>query len=436
MQHIHSCKKHLSMDERITIQTMLENRNNPHEISKVLNKSASTITREIRNHTKIIPATNTCTLNFQCKKKKLCQRAYCSKLCKRCDKKDCIEICPDYTEGKCKYIEKSPHVCNGCDNSRICGLEHRYYKALEANEEYRSMLVDKRIGFDITEDELANINKIVSPLIKNGHSPYAVIQEYGSELPCSEATLYRLIDKGLLDCRNIDLQERVKRKPRKHTKITNKDAYAIITEAKKGHLWSDYLEYIKTHNEVAVQLDCVEGKKEDSAVLMTLHWPREHMQLYYIIDAHDAEHVVKQLDIIESMLGLTLFREMFPLILTDNGHEFTDVKGMERSFTTPGEKRTTIFFCEPNRSDEKGSCERNHRLLRKIIPKGTSLEKYTQTDMNTITNHINSYVRRTLGGICPYDIAMEEYDEDFFILLGLEIIPFDKVNLTPHLISA
>lgn len=48
-------KKHLSQDERITIQTMLDNSAKPYEIAQTLNKSPSTIIREIRNHTKIVP---------------------------------------------------------------------------------------------------------------------------------------------------------------------------------------------------------------------------------------------------------------------------------------------------------------------------------------------------------------------------------------------
>lgn len=344
-------------------------------------------------------------------------------------------MCPDYTKIECEYVVKSPHVCNGCENIHKCKLEHRVYSAITAQKEYEAQLVEKRIGFDLTESDLMFINEKVSPLIKAGHSPYAVVKEFKDVLPCSESTLYRLIDKGLLDCRNIDLQEKVKRKPRKHSRINNKDAYSVITEAKKGHLWFDYLEYIRTHEVAAVQLDCVEGKKEDNAVLMTLLWPREHMQLYFILEKQDSANIVHEFDIIEEAIGLSLFQEMLPVILTDNGHEFTDIEGMERSYTNPNLKRTKIFFCEPNRSDEKGACERNHRLLRKIIPKGTSLEPLMQMTVTQISNHINSYIRKSLGGVCPYDMAMERYDEDFFALLGLELIPFDRVNLTPGLIT-
>ena len=255
-------KKHLSQDERITIQTMLDNSAKPYEIAQTLNKSPSTIIREIRNHTKIVPKINDCRKWSTCGKRRICIRTYCNSVCKKCDKRNCWEICRDYEKDECPIQDASPHVCNGCDRKFNCGMEKRLYKGVDAHTEYKAELQTKRIGFDLTEDMLDKIDQKVSPLLKAGHSPYSVIQTLGDELPCSEATLYRLIDACALSARNVDLQERVKRKPRKR-RILSKDAYAIITAEKKGHLWTDYLKYIRNHGCHVVQLDCVEGKKED-----------------------------------------------------------------------------------------------------------------------------------------------------------------------------
>ncbi len=431
-----STKSHLTEDERITIQTMLANNQSPYQISKVICKSASTITREIDKHAKIIKAKPVCKNQHDCLRKKLCKGRYCTKYCKTCLTCDCTTLCPDFEIAICPKILKSPHVCNGCDKFDKCKLEKRLYKAIYAQSEYSSMLIDKRSGYDLTIEELTKIDGLITPLIKAGHSPYAVITELGDVLPCSRSTLYRLIDSGLLEVRNIDLYEKVKRKPRRHTAPLNKDGYAIISKAKRGHLWNDYLIFKEAHPDMfTVQMDCVEGKKEDSAVLLTLDWIIEHMQLYFIMDKQEASEVVNQLDKIEQALGYELFCEMFPIILTDNGHEFSDVHGIEFSCLYEGRKRTNLFFCEPNRSDEKGHCERNHRELRKIIPKGTSLEKFTQFDMSKVTNHVNSYVRASLGGVTPYDLAIDNYDEDFFILLGLEKIPMKDVILKPDLLK-
>ena len=180
-------------------------------------------------------------------------------------------------------------------------------------------------------------------------------------------------------------------------------------------------------------MDCVEGTQEDRAVILTLHFVMFHMQLLFILDEHTSAAVVATLDIIEEALGKDLFASCFPLILTDNGHEFSDIDGMERSIY--GGQRTCVFFCDPNRSDQKAECENNHRLLRDIVPKGSSVQHFMQPDMTPAANHLNSYVRKSLFGRCPYDLAMAALPEDFFLLLGLERIPGSEVILKPRLLK-
>lgn len=110
-----------------------------------------------------------------------------------------------------------------------------------------------------------------------------------------------------------------------------------------------------------------------------------------------------------------------------------DIYGMERSIY--GGTRSKIFFCEPNRSDEKGHCENNHKYIRYVIPKGTSLESYSQKDISLMMDHINSYKRKSLFGKCPYEAARTILPEDFFLLLGLEQIPPERVILQPRLLK-
>ena len=187
-------------------------------------------------------------------------------------------------------------------------------------------------------------------------------------------------------------------------------------------------------NEVSVvEMDCVEGKKEDSCAILTLHFVTFHMQLYYIMPEHTTACVVSVLDMIEEAIGCELFAELFEVLLTDNGHEFWDIDGMERSITEG--LRTKVFFCEPNRSDQKGACENNHKLFRCIVPKGTSIDGFNQADMVMATNHVNSYCRKSLFGSCPYELAMRVIPEDFFILLGLELVDAKDVQLTPSLLK-
>ena len=138
-------------------------------------------------------------------------------------------------------------------------------------------------------------------------------------------------------------------------------------------------------------------------------------------------------DNLEKKLGKELFSICFPLILTDNGHEFSDIDGLENSLF--GGKRTRIFFCEPNRSDQKGQCENNHKLIRTILPKGASFKSLTTSDVLLVTNHINSYVRKSLFGKSPYEIAINTLPGEFFTKLKLKMISESDVNLTPKLLK-
>ena len=428
--------KHLSLEDRITIQTLLDQRITPYAIAKMLRRSLSTIQREIKRYSKVTEHTgNDCFVKQHCKKKDACYLKCSCKQCKSCTRKSCIEYCEDYIQSYCDKLQSSPFVCNGCSKYNKCPYEKKKYNGKDANDLYLAGLRDKRSGFDATEDELRYIDELLSPLIKNGQSPYAALQAVGDKLNISVSTLYRLINAGAITARNIDLHEKVSRKiPVKKRK--SKDTYAILSKEKIGHLWSDYLKYINEHDVMTVEQDCVEGLKTDNATLLTLHWKQLHTQIAMIMDKQDSEHVVNALDKIEQALGTELFKQCFPVILTDNGQEFTDIKGMEGSCFDRNIQRTKIFFCEPNRSDEKGSCERNHREMRKIIPKKvTSFEDFTQADIVLMMNHVNSYPRGILGGKCPYDISMKILPEDFFVLLGLEKIPTEEVIMKPKLLQ-
>lgn len=425
---INKAHSRLTLEQRCTIEALLNEHYSIRYIAKQLDKSPSTISREINNHLQLKAAKfNVCVNKRYCKKKQVCGAEDCPRSCNKCV--ICKKYCDDYIEMDCEYHPTSPHVCNGCPRIHVCTFNQKLYVAKTAHADYKNKLTDMRSGFDLTYEELSMINALVSPLIQKGQSPYHIIQTFGDKLMISESTLRRLIEQGELDARDIDLRDKVRRKPRKTNRhMLNKEN---ISAAKQGHLYKDYLEFIATSDLHTVQMDCVEGKQDEKATLLTLHFPDVHMQLAFIMDDHTAKSVVSVFDKIEAALGAELFAQMFPIILTDNGSEFTDIIGMERSIT--GEQRTKIFFCEPNRSDEKGACENNHKLVRYIFPKGCSFEPYTQADISLAMNHINSYCRKATFGKSPYDIAMQMYPKDFFILLGLEKIDPEEIILNPTL---
>ncbi len=112
--------------------------------------------------------------------------------------------------------------------------------------------------------------------------------------------------------------------------------------------------------------------------------------------------------------------------------KFRDPESLENGIN--GIMRSSIYYCDPMRSGQKGGIEQAHTMLRMILPKKTSFEYLTQWDLRTIVDHINSTPRESLGGRTPYDVALENYGIDILKALQLRPIPPDEVNLTPKLI--
>ena len=128
-------------------------------------------------------------------------------------------------------------------------------------------------------------------------------------------------------------------------------------------------------------MDTVEGKKgAGQKVLLTIIFPHTEFMLAFIRDANTARSVTEIFDEIKTKLGFNRFEEIFPILLTDNGSEFSNPSAIE----TDEDMHiwTHIFYCDPNCAYQKGSIEAGHRLIRKVIPKGTSLNNFTQEDID------------------------------------------------------
>src|SRR5690606_35944705 len=123
------------------------------------------------------------------------------------------------------------------------------------------------------------------------------------------------------------------------------------------------------------------------------------------------------------------FSSTFPLVLTDRGHEFQNPLRIERG------GRTRVYYCDAGRADQKGSIENCHRLLRRIVPKGTSIDHLTKRDAAIITSHVNSMPRPSLGGACPFDLARHVLPERLLEGLGLGHLTPDNVMLRPSVLT-
>ena len=414
--------KHLSFDDRLTIEKNLYLSQSFKYIGRILDKDCTTISKEIRNHY-IIKNTGGVGRRFN----NCIYRKTCPNRGKNCNLMNCSE----FKEEKCSLLTKPPYVCNGCKNRTTCTLTKHFYEADFAFREYLDVLTEARQGLLIDQSEIEYLNSILVPLIKEqGQSIHHALINNKNKIMYSDKTIYKLIDLGLLQVRNIDLPRKVRFRQRKK-EIT---VYKVDKNCLIGRTYEDFLKYMHDNPDTPiVQMDTVEGIK-GGKVLLTIHFVTCSFMLAFLRDHNDAQSVIDIFRYLQKILGIDKFKEMFVLILTDNGPEFSNPLEIEFDLNT-GEKRTQIFYCNPSSPFEKGSCEVNHELLRRVLPKGTSFDHLTQEDINLMMSHINSYKRKKPNNESPYSIFSTIYGKDTIDKLGIQEIEPNKVNLSTKLLK-
>ena len=400
--------KHLSAEDRKFIEDSLNRKMSYVSIAKALSKDPTTISKEVKSHT------------VTWRKGALNGRNY-----NNCH----ILILDTYAIAAGCILDllfgdpagRFHPVCY--IGKLISALDKKLYRASVAQQEYKTLLSEARSGIGFTEEELKELDAKVSPLIRQGQSPHHISVHNRDTLMVSEATIYRLVDSGLIAARNLDLPRKVRFKARKR----KKSAFKVDRSCRVGRDYGCFQRFMDENPDTPVtQLDSVLGKK-GGKVLLTVHFVNCEMMLAFLRDSNDAKSVEDVFDFLYQSLGHNRFSNIFRLCLADNGSEFSNPAHIE--FTSDGKQRTHIFYCDPQAPYQKGSAERNHEFIRCFIPKGTDMGQYTQDDITLMMNHINSYSRVSLGNKCPYDVFRFLYGDDLLKLLGCVTIPAQQVTL-------
>ena len=179
-------------------------------------------------------------------------------------------------------------------------------------------------------------------------------------------------------------------------------------------------------------MDTVEGTKGES-VLLTLLWRNSNFMLAYKMENKDSESVSNFFINLKKLLGYEKFHTLFPIILTDNGTEFSkpDIIENNGNHVYP----TKLFYCDPGASHQKGKIENNHEYIRKFIPKGNTFNEYNQYDINLMLNHINSVKRESLSGDNPYTLMKDFLSKEIIDLFGITEIEQKEIMLKKKLFN-
>lgn len=140
----------------------------------------------------------------------------------------------------------------------------------------------------------------------------------------------------------------------------------------------------------------VVGKKRTKARLLVLSERVTRREIIIRIKDGRAETVVAALDRLERIYGAA-FYEIFKTITVDNGSEFADADGIERSARRKDAKRTTVYYCHAYSSCERGTNENINRMIRRQFPKGTDFDKVTAAEVKRVEMWLNDYPREILG---------------------------------------
>ena len=306
--------------------------------------------------------------------------------------------------------------------------------------EYRMNLKESREGVNLTSKEAKAMADIVGPLLKQGLSPYQILEAH-PELGICEKTLYNYIEDDIFHevggITVMDLRRQVSRKIKK----AKKNAYKKRKDRQylKGRTYKDYLSYISENPDTyVVQMDTVYNDITNGPFMQTFKFLCCDTLIAIYHDSKTADDMVEGVNLLEKILGKRLFRRFVNVILTDRGGEFTAAELIENS--GKGIRRTRVFYCDPMQSGQKGSLENNHIELRYICPKETDLRALGLTDqkqLNLALSHINSAPIEKLGGKSPLDMAEFMFPELYKKLtaFGITKIETDKIILKPYLLK-
>ena len=423
--------KPLTQIEMGKIETKLDEGYNATQIAEYLGRDASCIQKEIKNFSIVKPSKKDCKdcKNYEnCNQKKLCEYSLSSEKCKSC--RDCkvgTELCKEYEAVvKCERIKGRKKVCNGCPAyGHRCSKPKLIYKAEEAwkqHQENKKKSVKKYKAIENTEymEELAS-------KIRRGISPEVALrttgEKYGETI--SVPTLYLRIDRKKIKCSNLDLRNKLKRQPKEEEKEKRN---ARSKHRANGRSYEDLKQEEQTGRKERIgQMDTVIGTPGGKLLLTLLN--KETSFLFGIpVENKKQETIIEQLDKIETTIG-DKFKLILEKILTDNGPEFLNYAGIEKSAIKEG-KRISLYYANPYASYEKGMIENQHRLIRYFYPKGTDFSKYKNSDIIEKINRINNYPRKKLNWSTPYKEMEKKLGKDIMNKLGFYEIPIEELNMT------
>lgn len=386
--------KHLTEEDRQEIQDCLNHGMTFKQIARRIGKDQTTVSKEVKKHIEVSPP--------------------------RSEK--------GASEPICQKRIKAPFVCNGCKKTARCQQERHFYVARKAHAAYRATLSSSREGIILNQGSFYEQDRILTEAIRKGQHLYHAIHSTGVTMSLSSA--YRYTQKGYMSFSKLDLPRAVKFKPRRTSKEPR-----LPARTRQEHSYEKFQEYCETEGISSwVEMDTVIGRP-GGKVLITFIFTCCNFMFAILLPDKTSASVSSAVQALKDRLGRSgyCFGDIIPVILTDNGTEFYNIAAIENDLE--GKPESRLFFCEPYHSSEKPRVEKNHTMLRDILPQGTSFDNLSQVDVNLVLSHINSVARKGLHGKSAYQVFSSLFSAALAELLGVSYVSPEDVVQSPILLK-
>lgn len=273
----------------------------------------------------------------------------------------------------------------------------RQYSAQVGDDRYRKSVANRGRRRMVVVDQRARraMRLVLDEIRKRLYSPYAAcakLASRGDVPPFSPRMVYRCVERGDFGADPSILPRRggQRRRARQRRKPVPPGRRGIDErpESAEGRAELGHWEG-----------DLVVGPRGTSAALLTLVERKTRLPIVRLIPDKSSASVVAAVDEIEREHA-DVWDVAFKTITWDNGSEFSDFEGIERSCLPwrSGEERWLSFYAHPNCPHERGSNENFNGLIRRLLPKGTDFSRLTAADVSKVESWAAEYPRKSLGG--------------------------------------
>lgn len=279
--------------------------------------------------------------------------------------------------------------------------KYSYYAADAGERKAKEAASNKGRPLKIGND-MKFVRFVEEQTLQNKYSPYAIsalIENQGIKFKTKVCwrTIYNYKNNGIF--LNIKTSKK-KREKKSRVALNNKQCRSIEERPKEVLQRKEYGNW---------EMDTVVGGKNGGkSVLLVLTERKTLEEIIYKMPDKKATSTKQVLDDIEKKMGTKQFQEKFKSITVDNGVEFLGMDELETSHFNESIRRTTIYYCHPYSSWERGSNENANKLIRKFYPKGTNFDQVSNDDIKMLESWINKYPRKKFNGASPYIMLQKE----------------------------